>query len=195
MDRRKYLKLLGVASVGAALPGCSPAETAGQNPAGASLTRLANVGDPAGDFAGYIPRFFSESEMKTLRVLVDMIIPADEHSGSATDARVPEFIDFTAWEHESMRVRLRGGMSWLNIACQKTFANPFAEGSEQDRMAMLDRIAWPDTAAEEDSAGVAFFSLARDITMSGFYSSKLGVQDLGYMGNTAIPEWTGCSEA
>ncbi|MFT5142339.1 MAG: gluconate 2-dehydrogenase gamma chain [Rhodothermales bacterium] len=194
MDRREYLKLLGVASVGVALPGCSPAETGEQGAAGASLTRVAKLGDPPGDFSGYTPRFFSESEMNTLRVLVDIIIPADEHSGSATDARVPEFIDFTAWEHESFRVRLRGGMAWLDIACQKTFASPFAECSEQNRIAMVDRIAWPDVAAEEDSAGVAFFSLARDMTMSGFYSSKLGVQDLGYMGNTAIPVWTGCTE-
>lgn len=188
MDRREYLKLVGVAAVGASLPGCSPAEVE------ATLQTTAGR-EPDGSFRDYAFRFFNEHEQETLRVLVDMIIPTDERSGSATEARVPEFIDFTAWDRESLQVPLRGGLAWLDSACRRAYEKPFADCTVREREAMLERIAWPDVAELVDAPGVAFFNLARDMTASGFFSSKMGVEDLGYLGNVAVANWTGCQDA
>jgi hypothetical protein len=187
MDRREYLKLIGVGAVGATLPGCAPSEVE------ATLETTA-AREPDGTFRNYAFRYFTEPEVQTVRILVDMIIPADGRSGSATDARVPEFIDFTAWDRESLRVPLRGGLAWLNSACLKSYQASFADCTDAQRRAMLERIAWPDVASDLDAPGVTFFNLIRDMTASGFFSSEMGVKDLGYMGNVAMPSWTGCQD-
>jgi gluconate 2-dehydrogenase subunit 3-like protein len=186
MDRREYLKLVGVATVGSAIPGCTPED----------ITQAAAVAGsrlPDGTFAEYAYRFFTPPEMDTIRMLADLIIPADERSGSASDARVPEFIDFTAWDRETLQIPLRGGLAWLDNTCRKSFESRFTECTPEERLSVLDRIAWPDVAEDVDGPGVAFFNLIRDMTASGFFSSEMGVRDLGYMGNTAVAQWNGCS--
>ena len=189
MDRREYLKLLGAASVGATLPGCAPAdETERTARVAASLDPV----DPPGDFAGYEPRFFTPAEFETVRLLADIIIPADGVSGSATSARVPEFIDFTAWDRETFQIPLRGGLAWTDEACRRAYGSRFAECGAADQMLMVERLAWPNSAAPEDAPGVTFFTLMRDMTASGFYSSEIGMMDVGFRGNQAIAEWKGC---
>ena len=142
----------------------------------------------------YVPEFFTDEEWETVRLLVDIIIPADEHSGSATDALVPEFMDFTMMDRPSRQQPMRGGLMWLDIASERRFGRRFVQCNDAQRTELLNDIAWPERAPDEAVQGVAFFNSFRDLTASGFYSSKLGVQDLQYTGNRGIAEWRGCPE-
>jgi gluconate 2-dehydrogenase gamma chain len=141
----------------------------------------------------YQPAFFTSHEWDTVRLLVDLIIPRDERSGSATDAGVPEFMDYLLADgNDTSRTAMRGGLAWLDIECVERFGHPFVECSDRERASLLDLIAWPAKAPAELSHGVAFFNRFRDFTASGFWSSKMGVADLQYLGNTAVLEWNGC---
>jgi len=150
--------------------------------------------DAPGDPAPYAPRFFAPHEWRTVRILADLIIPRDERSGSACDARVPEFIDFMMTDQPEGQVPMRGGLRWLDSHCHDRFGAAFADCTPTQRSAVLDDLAWPARARPELAAGVAFFTRFRDLTASGFWSSRIGVADLGYLGNTVVPEWTGCPE-
>lgn len=99
----------------------------------------------------YTPKFFTPHEWATVRVLVDMVIPRDARSGSATDAKVPEFMDFVIddplaepSQRERNKVQMRGGLAWLDRECARRFAGRrFLEASEAERTALLDSIAYP----------------------------------------------------
>jgi hypothetical protein len=147
----------------------------------------------------YRPKFFTAGEWATVRVLADIVIPRDERSGSATDAGVPEFMDFIlddpladVRERERLQTRMRGGLAWLERECVRRCGKGFAEATPVERTALLDDIAFPAKARPEMEPGAAFFTLFRDLTASGFWSSKMGVDDLRFMGNTFVAEWTGC---
>jgi hypothetical protein len=143
----------------------------------------------------YAPTFFTPHEWDTVRVLVDLVIPKDERSGSATDAGVPEFMDFMMGDRPDGQVPMRGGLAWLDNECYERSGKTFFASSENERMAVLEDIAWPKKAKPAMSQGVAFFNMFRDLTASGFWSSRIGVADLDYQGNTFIREWVGCPEA
>lgn len=136
--------------------------------------------------------FFTPRELETVRQLADLLIPRDEHSGSATDAGVPEFIDFVMTENPEQQTPVRGGLAWLDRESMRRFGKPFAESAAAERTALLDDIAWPARARPEMAPGVAFFNRFRDLVAGGFYSSKEGVKDLGYLGNTFVAGWKGC---
>ncbi len=140
------------------------------------------------------PRFFTAHEYQTVRILVDLIIPRDERSGSATDAGVPEFMDFITHDQQGRQTAMRGGLAWLDTECRERFEKNFVECTDEERRAALDDIAWPARARPEMSHGVAFFNSFRDLTATGFWSSKMGVEDLQYMGNVPLSEWPGCPE-
>ena len=137
-------------------------------------------------------KFFTPHEWETVRVLVDLIIPRDERSGSATDAGVPEFMDFFIDAYPSMRLPIRGGLAWLDTESRSRFGRSFVEAAEGERTAILDDIAWPERARPEMSQGVAFFNRFRDLTSSGFWSTRMGVDDLRFMGNRGMATWDGC---
>jgi hypothetical protein len=143
------------------------------------------------------PGFFRPDEWETVRVLVDMIIPRDDHSGSATDAGVPEFIDFLMLDgdDESRQTAMRGGLAWLDTECRERFDRDFRACTDEQRRDVLDDIAYPARAAPHVAQGVAFFTSIRNLTATGFWSSKMGMADLQYIGNTVVAEWTGCPEA
>jgi gluconate 2-dehydrogenase gamma chain len=141
---------------------------------------------------GFQPKFFTAAEWNTVRILVDLIIPRDPRSGSATDAGVPEFMDFMLTENAGMQTPMRGGLAWLDTECRERYGKAFSDCADTERRAVLDEVAWPAKARPELSHGVAFFSRFRDLTASGFWSSEMGIRDLRYLGNTAVPEWTGC---
>ena len=143
----------------------------------------------------YTPVFFTTHEYQTVVVLVDIIIPRDDRSGSATDAAVPEFIDYIVDYEKSMQTPTRGGLAWLDSECQERFGLTFLAASDAQRRAVLDDIAWPAKARPGMSQGVAFFNDFRDLTASGFFSSRMGVTDLQYLGNTVVAEWQGCPPA
>jgi gluconate 2-dehydrogenase gamma chain len=142
--------------------------------------------------AAYVPKYFHADEWKQMRVLVDLIIPKDEHSGSATDAGVPEFMDFICTEYPNYQAWVRDALRWLDALAYDTHHKNFVKCSDAERRAMLDQIAWPARAKPEMRAGVQYFNQLRDFTASGFYSSQVGVKDIGYIGNTWVTEWHGC---
>jgi len=183
MNRRDAARLLAVAPVATAFRW---APESVREAAALAREALAGQGPP------FQPKFFTAHEWRTVRVLVDLIIPADEHSGSATQAGVPEFIDFMCVDDKSLQTPVRGGLAWLDTTAQETFGKPFVGGAAAERTGILDRIAWPKKAKPEDAQGAAFFTSFRDLTASGFYSSRMGVHDLRYLGNTFVHEWNGC---
>ncbi len=143
----------------------------------------------------YQPKNFTPQEWETVRMLVDYIIPRDSHSGSATDAGVPEFMDVMLGLETNLITRHRAGLTWLDTECINRHHKFFTYCTDAQRRQMLDDIAWPAKAKAELSAGVNWFNSFRDFTASGFYTSKIGIKDIGYMGNTALPAWHGCPPA
>lgn len=139
-------------------------------------------------------KFFTAHEMATVMVLADLVLPADERSGSATQAGVHEFMDFILSDVSGAghREPIRGGLAWLDAESRRRNGRNFVDATEPERAAILDDIAWPARARPEMSHGVAFFSRFRDMVSSGFWSSETGIHDLRYMGNTVVPQWEGC---
>ena len=161
--------------------------------------------------AAFTPKFFTRHEYQTVRVLVDYIIPRDERSGSATDAGAPQYIDFVLSDQTPppgppnptprfyvaptpAQINVRGGLAWLDNECASRFGagKSFLTSTDAQRRQVLDDIAWPAKANPEHSHGVAFFTRMRDMTAAAFFSSKMGVQDLRYMGNLPMAKWDGC---
>lgn len=129
-------------------------------------------------------KFLTAGELATIKVLVDIIIPADEKSGSASQAGVPEFIEFIVKDMPQHQTPLRGGLKWLDRESTKRFGKTFVLASKAQQLQIVDDIAYPEKAKPIYSQGVAFFNQMRNLTASGFYTSKIGIADLGYMGNT-----------
>jgi gluconate 2-dehydrogenase gamma chain len=141
-------------------------------------------------------KFFTPQEFETVKALADLIIPKDERSGSATEAGAPEFIDYILSEYPDNQVAVRGGLAWLdNEMRERTGGQGFITATPAQRTALLDDIAYPTKARPEYSHGVEFFNRFRYMTASAFFSSKMGVADLQYMGNTFITQWDGCPPA
>lgn len=139
------------------------------------------------------PKALNDHEWKMIRILSDMIIPADEHSGSATQAGVPEFID--SWlnlKRGTLLDQIRGGLTWLDMQSNRLFRYDFADCSIARQKQILDRIAYPEKAAPEDASAVAFFNTLRDLVVSGFFTSQMGMRDLPYVGNEPQEKWDGC---
>jgi hypothetical protein len=143
----------------------------------------------------FVPQFFTAAEMRLVRVLADIVIPKDERSGSATDAGVPEFMDFMMIEQPARQVAMRGGLAWLDRECQRRFDKMFLDCSGGQRAAVLDDIAWPAKAKPEFAHGVAFFTSFRDLTAAGFWTTRMGIADLQYLGNRSVARWNGCPDA
>ena len=142
----------------------------------------------------YAPSFFTPHERETVRMLADLVIPKDERSGSATDAGVPEFMDFMMNDRADGQIPMRGGLAWLDAECYDRNGKTFVGSTDAERTAVLDDVAWPKKAKPVLSQGVAFFNMFRDLTASGFWSSKIGIADLDYQGNTYVAEWKGCPD-
>ncbi len=147
----------------------------------------------------YQRKVFDDKQWRAVQVLCDLIIPADDRSGSATEAGVPEFIDdwldFRKQQdgNEDFAAQILGGMAWLDLESERLFQKAFADADPASQKQILDRIAWPERAAPEDRRWAGFFSKFRDLTVSGFFSSRMGIKDLPYLGNTAVAEWKGCA--
>jgi hypothetical protein len=134
--------------------------------------------------------FFTPDEMATIAVLADIIIPKDDVSGSATDAKVPEFIEFIVKDKPEHQVPMRGGLRWLDLQCLNRYQNAFKDCNQQQQIEMVDEIAYPKKAKPEMKQGVAFFNLMRNLTATGFYTTEMGGKDVGYMGNQPN-QWNG----
>ena len=140
-------------------------------------------------------RVFTDHEFRTLQVLSDWVIPPDERSKGGIEAGTAEFIDVIAASDSSLQYRFTGGIAWLDNHMQTQHGKVFRDCTRDQQKAMLDRLAYRERAPQDTAAGVEFFTLMRSWTVDAFYSSKAGIEDLGYVGNTALTEFKGCSEA
>jgi len=207
MDRRKLIKLIttGTIAVPAVIAGCKDEEKKPE----ASKEPQFNL-DRTKEELEYEKsllakgRFFTDHEMATITLLADIIIPRDDVSGSASDAGVPGFIDFIVQDMPEHQTPLRGGLHWLDMQCLKRHAKPFTDCSRDQQIEMVDDIAFPEIEYVDQKGsrikkgrvkpgmeqGVAFFDLMRNLTATGFYTSEMGVKDLGYVGNQPN-QWNG----
>ncbi|MEZ0485288.1 gluconate 2-dehydrogenase subunit 3 family protein [Fibrella aquatica] len=195
MKRRDTLKALGLSSFGLAV---GPVEAAVPAPPDKKVPLKVPGGrqpfEAERDAKLNAEKFFTPAELKTVTLLADIILPADAKSGSASQAGVPAFIEFVMKDQPANQTSMRGGLAWLNNQCRKRFGKPFAEATRAQQIEMVDLIAYPQQAKPELSQGVAFFTLMRNYTLTGFYTSKMGIEDLGYKGNTPN-NWEGPPEA
>jgi len=144
----------------------------------------------------YTPKFFSAHQYKTLQKLCDAIIPADDHSGGAIEAGAPEFIDLLTSENHDYQLKLGGGIMWLDSTCTDRFAATFLDATPDQQKQILDLIAYKKNAEGDPSLsqGIEFFSFLRNLTADGFFTSAIGIEYLGYIGNTYLAEFPGCPE-
>lgn len=193
MDRRKYLKALAVGTVatGVLLQSCEPEKKQAVVDDATSNGGFDRQPSEVAHFKKIsTEKFFDEHEMATLTILVDIIIPKDDVSGSATDAGVPDFLEFIVKDMPRHQTPMRGGLRWLDLQCSKQFNAPFKQCTPAQQIAMVDQIAFPELAKPEMTQGVSFFNLLRDLTATGFFTSKIGLKDLDYRGNTPN-QWDG----
>lgn len=142
----------------------------------------------------YVPKYFTGPQYMLLTALCSMILPADADSAGAVEAGAPEFIDLLTSENAEYQRKLGGGLLWLDAQCISRYGEGFLSCSPEQQKEMLDRIAYRRNAAEDASLayGVEFFAMLRNLTSDGFFTSKIGIEYLGYMGNTFLLEWPGC---
>ncbi|SFP73159.1 gluconate 2-dehydrogenase subunit 3 family protein [Parafilimonas terrae] len=195
MDRRKHLKILGVGAVTTSVL-ADACKTDKKEP----LTKLA---EPAidrmpeekahDDAIRKGDKFFTPDEFATITVLADIIIPKDDVSGSASDAKVADFIEFIVKDEPNLQTPLRGGLRWMDVHCLNAYQKAFKDCSAQQQIEVVDQIAYPEKAKPEMSYGVSFFNLMRNLTATGFYSTQIGWDDIGYVGNKPN-QWNGVPE-
>ncbi|HTO27184.1 MAG TPA: gluconate 2-dehydrogenase subunit 3 family protein [Devosia sp.] len=183
ISRREMVGVLSVATAATAF-GCKAAD----------VQRAAD--HVAATTGRYTPGFFTPEEWKTVNVLVDVIIPKDERSGSATDAGVPQFMDFMMQENPDSQQRMRLGLAWLNRESRARFQASFPDATGEQQLSLVNEIAWPEKAkgTETLKEPARFFTNFRNLTASGFWSSRMGVEDLGYKGNVYVQHWDGCPQ-
>ncbi|ATL46682.1 transcriptional initiation protein Tat [Chitinophaga caeni] len=193
MDRRDSLKSLvfGSLSVGAILTACGEGGKDAKHATAPMAPGYGRTPDEAKrDAALKEEVFFTAAEMKTITVLADIIIPKDDTSGSATDAGVPDFIEFIVKDQPSNKLPMRGGLRWLDVHCLKKHDKIFTDLPKEQQLAVVDEIAYPEKADPAVSQGVSFFNRMRNLTATGFFTTKMGIEDLGYQGNKPN-EWDG----
>ena len=188
VTRRDILKTLAVGAVSGSVLQVIPAKAAEY---AHQVVHNEKSASPAGK---YVPKFFSPHQYEMLTTLSDTIIPKDEKSGGAVEAGAPEFIDLLTSENEEYQLTLGGGLQWLDSYCSDRYSNVFLDCSPEQRKEVLDLIAFRKNVKQDLtlSPGVAFFAFLRRLTCDGFYTSKIGIADLQYIGNTALREFPGC---
>lgn len=193
MNRRDILKNIGLGTAGVIVSGetiaqVKPKTTPVKEIPEAQNGKLRN--EIIHDNKLKAAKFFTAAEMSAITVLADIIIPADKTSGSASQAGVPAFIEFIVKDMPQHQTPMRGGLMWLDNESKKMFSKKFVALSAADRLKVVDLVAFPNKAKKEHSQGVSFFNLMRNLTATGFFTSEMGVKDLGYMGNTPN-KWDG----
>ena len=188
ISRRDVLKTLAIGAAGGSVLQVIPLQAAEM---AHQAVRKEKAAAPAGKYA---PKYFSAKQYETLASLCDTIIPKDEKSGGAVEAGAPEFIDLLTSENLEFQNRLGGGLMWLDSYCLDHYDKLYLETTPEQRKEVIDLIAYRKNAKAnpELHQGVAFFAFLRNMTCDGFYTSKIGIEDLQYIGNVTRSEWPGC---
>lgn len=195
MNRRDTIKslLLGSVAAGLTLKGCAPATSNKE----AGTIALPDYGrteeEKKHDQKIMSQTLLNAHELSTIAVLCDLILPENENFGSATDAGVHDFIEFIIKDLPSHQTPIRGGLMWLDNYSQKTTAKNFISCTEQEQKTICDQIAYPNKTEADVKQGEQFFTRMRNLTLTGYYTSKMGLEDLGYQGNVANV-WDGVPE-
>jgi len=185
MNRRDSLKALavGTVSVGTLLTSCDKKEGTQSSGEEKTVVYGRTPEEKLIDEKLMAEKFFSAAEMGTITILCDIIIPRDENSGSASEAKVPDFIEFIVKDQPRYKIPMRGGLKWLDVKSLKLFKKSFTEATKAQQIELVELIAFPEKAAPENSAGVSFFNTMRNLTATGFFTSKEGIEDMQYKGN------------
>jgi len=188
ISRRDVLRNLAVGVAGGSVLHVIPAEAA------ALAHQMVHKEKAATSAGKYVPKFFPEAQYAALLFLCNAIIPRDEKSSGAVEAGAPEFIDLLTSENPDYQIKLGGGLAWLDNTCTDRYEQDFMMCSAAQKKEILDLIAYRKNAKADPTLthGVKFFAFLRDLTCDGFYTSKIGIEDLGYIGNTALREFPGC---
>jgi Gluconate 2-dehydrogenase subunit 3 len=188
ISRRDVLKTLAMSAARGSVLQVIPLEAAEM---AHQMVRKQKAAAPAGKYA---PKYFTPKRYETLTSLCDTIIPKDEKSGGAVEAGAPEFIDLLTSENEEFQGRLGGGLMWLDSYCIDHYGQAYMDCTPEQRKEVVDLIAYRKNAkaTPELHQGVAFFAFLRNMTCDGFYTSKIGIEDLQYIGNVTRSEWPGC---
>jgi hypothetical protein len=188
VSRRDVLKSLGTAAVAGSVLRAIPLEAA-EYVHGMIQSEKADT--KTGEYA---PKFFDAHQYKTLKTLCETIIPADADSGGAVEAGAPEFIDLLTSENPDYQKKLGGGLKWLDSICTSRYGKGYLDCAPAQQKEIMDLIAYRKNAEEDKglSEPVEFFSLLRNLTSDGFFTSKIGIKYLGYIGNTYLSTFKGC---
>ena len=143
----------------------------------------------------YQPKFLTRHEFATMRRLSDIIIPADAHSKGAIDAGAAEYIDFLSSRSAEFAQIFTGGIGWLDGAMLRRHQKLFLDAAPDQQMAMIDLIAYRKNQSADLTAGILFFRFARNVVVDAFYTSPVGIADLGYIGNTGMAQFSVPKEA
>jgi len=188
ISRRDVLRTLAIGAAGGSVLQVIPLQAAEM---AHQAVRKEKAAAPAGKYA---PKYFTVKQYETLTSLCDAIIPKDERSGGAVEAGAPEFIDLLTSENPEFQNRLGGGLMWLDSYCLDRYGKLYTETTPEQRKEIIELIAYRKNAKAnpELRQGVAFFAFLRNMTCDGFYTSKIGIEDLQYIGNVTRSEWPGC---
>jgi hypothetical protein len=197
MNRRKSLKalLVGTVSTGVLVDACKTEDkktTSAASTSGPEGSKIPRYDDELVQEKKVLaePDFFTPEELATITILADIIIPKDDVSGSASDAKVPGFIAFIVKDKPEFQTPLRGGLRWLDVQSLNRYDKAFKDSSHEQQIAIVDEIAFPAKAKPNMKQGVSFFNLLRNLTATGFYTTEIGWKDIGYVGNRPN-KWNG----
>ena len=188
ISRRDILRTLAVGALSGSVLQVIPAKAADY------VHQMVHKEKAAALAGAYTPKYFSAVQYAAVMFLCDAIIPKDEKSGGAVEAGAPEFIDLLTSENPEYQLKLGGGLFWLDAACTDRYGSAFMECKPEQKKEIMDLIAFRKNAKQDTSLsqGVAFFAFLRNLTTDGFYTSKIGIADLQYIGNTSSREFLGC---
>ncbi len=192
MDRRKSLKTIAFTTITAGVIADACKTEKKQVATTESVSTIDRMPEEKAheDDVKKADKFFTPEEFATITMLADIIIPKDEKSGSASDAKVADFIEYIVKDEPDYQTPLRGGLRWLDVHCLNTYGQAFKDCAAQQQIEVIDQIAYPAKAKPEMAYGVQFFNLMRNLTATGFYSTQIGWNDIGYVGNRPN-QWNG----
>jgi gluconate 2-dehydrogenase gamma chain len=188
ISRRDILRSLGITAVTGSVLRVIPLEAAEY------AHRMVRAEKAAAENEVYTPKFFSAHSYKTLQSLCQTIIPPDDQAKGAIEAGAPEFIDLITSENKEYQVALGGGLMWLDNTCIDRYSKAYLDCTPEQQKEILDLIAYSKNAKKDPSLGqgIEFFGFLRKLTADGFFTSEIGINYLGYIGNTFVKDFPGC---
>jgi len=188
ISRRDILKSLTLTAITGSVLRVIPLEAAEY------AHRMVRAEKAAAENQAYTPKFFTAHDYKTLQTLCQTIIPSDDSAKGAIEAGAPEFIDLITSENEDYQVALGGGIMWLDNTCLDRYGKAYLDCAPEQQKEMLDLIAYSKNFKKDPSLGqgIEFFGFLRKLTADGYFTSEIGIEYLGYIGNTFMKDFPGC---